>query len=138
HAVQLVLEARTPTRAAAQAELLRGLGGMLGQAPVVKNSVSAHGAILAGTPASSPPIAQLDLDLRALGQEGYLIRSLMVNGRATTVIAANSDIGVLYGAFRLLRLVQTGVSLQHVDLTDAPRVKVRVLDHWDNLDGRVE
>ncbi|HTQ37240.1 MAG TPA: alpha-glucuronidase family glycosyl hydrolase [Steroidobacteraceae bacterium] len=137
HTTQLVLDGATPTRAAARAELLRGLGGLLGRAPATAKQL-ADGAIIAGTPASSPQLAQLHLDLRALGDEGYLIHSATVNGHAATVIAANTDTGVLYGVFRLLRLVQTGQPLEHLDLRDAPREKVRILDHWDNLDGHVE
>jgi alpha-glucuronidase len=55
-----------------------------------------------------------------------------------TVIAATTDIGVLYGAFHFLRLVQTHRSLEHLDLISAPRIRNRVLDHWDNLDRTVE
>ena len=137
-ATQLVLDAATPIRAATRAELLRALSGLLGSAPALPPGITADGAILAGTPGSSPQIAALHLNLRALGSEGYLIRSVTVDGHATTLIAANSDNGVLYGAFRLLRLMQTGESLQQLNLSDAPREKLRILDHWDNLDGSVE
>lgn len=138
HTTQLVLDVSTPMRGAARAELLRAFSGLLGSAPAVTATITADGAILAGTPGSSPQIAGLHLSLRALGNEGYMIRSVTVDGHAATVIAANSDRGVLYGAFRLLRLMQTGESLRQLDLSDAPREKLRVLDHWDNLDGSVE
>jgi len=138
HATQLVLDAGTPTRAAARAELLRGLDGLLGQATGEAKQATRDGAIVAGTLASAPQLVPLKLDLRALGNDGFLIRSVTLDGHAATVIAANTDIGVLYGAFRLLRLVQTGQPLAQLDLRDAPREKVRVLNHWDNLDGHVE
>ena len=44
------------------------------------------------------------LPIGQAGKEGYLIRSTSVGGRRATVIAAASDIGVLYGAFAYLRL----------------------------------
>ena len=53
HAAQLVIAADTPTEQAARQELLRGLGGLLGQAPALSKSVTQDGAILLGTPASS-------------------------------------------------------------------------------------
>ena len=111
---------------------------MLGTAPVVAGDADRNGAILAGTPTSSPQLAKLGLDTRALGREGYLIRRVNVNGHAAIAIVGNSDIGVLYGAFRFLRLLQTGQSLDHLDISDTPHVQLRVLDHWDNLDGSVE
>ena len=76
HTTQLVLDVSTPMRGAARAELLRAFSGLLGSAPAVTARITADGAILAGTPGSSPLIAGLHLNLRALGSEGYLIRSV--------------------------------------------------------------
>ncbi|HXC59027.1 MAG TPA: alpha-glucuronidase family glycosyl hydrolase [Steroidobacteraceae bacterium] len=138
HAAELVLDAGSPVRAAARSELLRGLTGLLGKAPKLSDRGSVDGAIIAGTPSSSAAIARLDLGLRELGTEGFLIRSVTIDGHRATVIAANADAGVLYGAFRLLRLLQTGQPVDGLNLRDRPREKLRVLDHWDNLDGHVE
>ena len=122
----------------ARTELLRGLKGMLGSPPSVAAEVTQDGAVLLGTPRSSGPVAGLHLDLRGVGTEGYLIRSVSIAGHRATVIAANEDAGVLYGAFHLLRLIQTRQPLDHLDISSAPHVQHRVLDHWDNLDGTVE
>src|SRR5438034_663965 len=43
-----------------------------------------------------------------------------------------------YGAFNLLRLIQTGASLRGLAVVSAPKLRLRLLDHWDNLDGTVE
>ncbi|THD82091.1 MAG: alpha-glucuronidase [Phenylobacterium sp.] len=118
-----------PTLQAAQAELTRGLAGLLGPP-----SRPGAGRILIGTPDSSPTIAALHLPLDGLGPEGFLIRRL----GADTVVAANRDVGVLYGAFRLLREVQTGRPVESLDIRDRPAVKLRLLDHWDNLNGTIE
>jgi alpha-glucuronidase len=56
----------------------------------------------------------------------------------TTVIAANNDIGVLYGVFHYLRLVQTGQGVDTLNILSTPKVNHRLLNHWDNLDGHVE
>ncbi len=45
---------------------------------------------------------------------------------------------MLYGAFRLLREIQTGRRLDDLDIESAPALRLRLLDHWDNLDGTVE
>ena len=128
----------SPTQIATREELLRGLGGLFGAAPAATARIDRDGVVVAGTPASSPVLAKLGLDLSALGDEGYLVRSLRIDGHAATVIAANSDIGVLYGAFHFLRLAQSGQSLSGLDVHETPKVKVRVLNHWDNLDRYVE
>jgi alpha-glucuronidase len=47
-------------------------------------------------------------------------------------------VGVLYGAFHLLRLLQTQRPIDRLALVSAPRLQHRVLNHWDNLDRTVE
>ncbi|WLA04773.1 alpha-glucuronidase [Xanthomonas translucens] len=136
-ATELVAGADTPMQRAARDELRRGLGGLLGAAPPLAAGAERAGAIVLGTPAT-PAIARLRLDTRGLGEEGYLIRSVVVDGRPLTAIVGGGERGVLYAAFRFLRLLQTGQAPAPLALRDAPRVKLRVLDHWDNLDGVVE
>src|SRR5262249_41999616 len=97
-----------------------------------------EGAIVLGTPASSPLIAALRLPLRSAGEQGYCLESARIGGHPVVVIAANHDIGVLYGAFAFLRLIQTRSLPARLDLCDAPAIPIRMLDHWDNLDGTVE
>lgn len=135
---QIVADAATPMRGAARAELLRGLTGLLGAAPPVVSRVTRDGAILAGTPAASPALARLGLDTAPLGPEGYLIRSVTIDGHAATAVVGHGDAGVLYGVFHLLRLMQTGQELRDLDLRELPATKLRVLNHWANLDGSVE
>ena len=51
-------------------------------------------------------------------------------------VQANTDLGVLYGVFDLLRRQKTGQSVK--DITSNPSYELRLLDHWDNLDGTME
>jgi alpha-glucuronidase len=127
----------SPTLRAAIAELATGASGLAAR-PVPVTQVVADGSLVIGTPQSSPPIAQLDLPLSQLGRDGYVIRSGEVGGRRVTAIAANDDLGVLYGAFAWLRLAQSGSDLSQLDVASAPRIGLRLLNHWDNLDGSVE
>ena len=119
-------------------ELVRGLSGLLARKVAADDTVRREGVVLFGTPASSRTIAGLGLPLDRVGPEGYVIRSVTARGRRAIVIAGNSDVGVLYGAFRLLRQVQTRQPLTKLDIVSSPGVKLRLLDHWDNLDGVVE
>ncbi len=126
-----------PENAVAIGELQRALKGLLGAMPPVVQAIGRDGAIVLGTPAS-PLIAALHLDLKSIGSEGYVIRSAMIQGRRATVIAANSNAGVLYGSFHFLRLLQTRRAVDSLAIQEAPKLQHRVLDHWDNLDGTVE
>jgi alpha-glucuronidase len=127
---------RSPTMAAACDELSRALRGLLAQSIPVVQHVDQSRGILLGTPRDSLLVAALDLT--ALGSERYLIRSIAIGGHRITLIGAQSDIGVLYRAFAFLRIVQTRQSLANLNIASAPRIKLRTLDHWDNLGGPVE
>jgi alpha-glucuronidase len=136
----VLVEGRSPTMQAVAAELQRGLAGLLGRAVPLVRKPDADGMLIAGTPMESAAIAAsgLDDDLRAVGDEGFVIRSTRVGGRRALVVAANRDVGVLYGAFHLLRLIQTHQPIDALTISERPRIQHRVLNHWDNLDGTVE
>lgn len=51
-------------------------------------------------------------------------------------VEANTDLGILYGVYELLRRQQTGETVQ--DETCNPSYDIRILNHWDNLNGTVE
>ncbi|HEX6040767.1 alpha-glucuronidase family glycosyl hydrolase [Longimicrobium sp.] len=137
----IVIDAQSATLRAARDELRRGLNGLLGaEVPISARAPRGGAFLVAGTPASSAVIRSLRLDeaLRAAGDEGYVIRTVDVGGRRATVIAANRDVGVLYGTFHLLRHLQSHASLAGLSAVESPRVERRILDHWDNLDRSVE
>jgi alpha-glucuronidase len=135
---EVVATADSPTFRAARDELVRGLAGLTGQPVSVTASATRDGAIVLATPKSAPALASLVPDLQGVGSEGYILRSVSVAGHRATLVAANEDSGVLYGAFHLLRLMQTHQPLENLSVTEKPRVRNRVLNHWDNLDGTVE
>lgn len=129
----------TPSIDAAEAELVLGLSGLTGKTVQVAPTVSGAGAVVLGT-ATSAAIKDLPLATRltALGPEGYLVERADVGGQTVTIVAGNSDIGVLYGAFALLRHLQMHQAVGELSLSGSPKIKNRLLNHWDNLDGSVE
>lgn len=134
-ATELVASAGTE---AARNELRRAIFGLLHASPPTVGRVGRDGAIIIGTPRSSPAIAALHLDLGSEGVDGYVVRSVTIDGHHATVIAANTNAGVLYGTFHFLRLMQTRRALADLAIQESPRLQLRILDHWDNLDGTVE
>jgi alpha-glucuronidase len=110
--------ADSPTIVAARDELMTGLSGLLGITPVITLDRSA----------SAP----------AAGAEGYSLKVTDQGDMHGITIAANHGVGVLYGAFALLRGIQTGRPVAGLSGTSAPRISRRILDHWDNLNGTIE
>ena len=135
---QLVAGSASPTLRAARAELERGLQGLLGVSLVSVRGVSQDGALVIGTRRSLPLLAELQLSLPPPGSQGYAIHSATSDGHSILVIAAEDDVGVLYGVFHLLRLMQTRQPLDRLELQERPAIQLRVLNHWDNLDRSVE
>ena len=135
---QLVAGSASPTLRVAHAELERGLQGLLGVSLVSVRGVSQDGALVIGTRRSLPLLAELTLSLPPPGSQGYAIRSTTIDGHSILVIAAEDDVGVLYGVFHLLRLMQTRQPLDRLELQERPAIQLRVLNHWDNLDRSVE
>jgi alpha-glucuronidase len=137
---QLFIEADSPSMKVASAELQRGLSGLLGKPVAKAQSKLAANALVIGTPTNSPLIASLNLGerLAAVGSEGYLIEHARINKRAVMIIAANTDVGVLYGSFHLLRLLQTEQSLKGIAIASSPKLQHRVVNHWDNVNRLVE
>lgn len=76
-----------------------------------------------------------DAELKRLGPEGFRIRTI---NRDVIAIASTTDIGALYGAFHFLRLLQTGQPIDHLQIDQRPALKLRLLNHWDNLDRSIE
>lgn len=124
----------------ARREILEATERMLGSALAPVETVDQEGVLVLGTPESSSIIAGLDLadDLETLSEEGFLIRRLEVDGHPAIVIASAGDRGVLYGTFAFLRHLQVHRSLDKLDRMESPRFRLRLLNHWDNLDGSVE
>jgi alpha-glucuronidase len=109
-------------------ELIKATRGMFGQIPSFISK--GQGNLIIGS-------TQKKED-QNFGKEGFAINSGTVNGKPIVYIYANTDIGLLYGVFHLLRLVQTEQPILKLNIISVPRLKLRLLNHWDNLNRTVE
>lgn len=124
----------------AKNELQQGLNGLLDTNLPETDGIS-KGTLLVGTPASSKVLSGIHAitnEISGLGDEGFLIKTLKVNGTPCTVIAARKDMGVMYGVFHFLRLLQTQSDIKELNITQVPKLQRRMLNHWDNLNGTIE
>lgn len=142
HIKGYIVAGNTSTSGIIRSELNRGLSGLLQKSitEIRAGNRLPNGTLVIGTPASSPIIraAGLQAELAKAGQEGFVIRTRNNAGGSSILIAANTEMGALYGSFHFLRLLQTGEPIHALSLVSAPRIKLRMLNHWDNLDRTVE
>lgn len=120
---------------AAQTELETGLKSMLGNA--IDLSEKKENNIIIGSFSSLNKTIQKELqsDFDKVKKDGYIIKTISSNN---IVITGKTDVAVLYGVFNFLRLIQTNKSIENLSVIDSPKTDIRILNHWDNLDGTVE
>lgn len=71
----------------------------------------------------------------SLKEDGFTIHTQ----KEKICITSPTDKGILYGAYHLLRLQSLNTPLeQALPITENPAFSVRILNHWDNLDGTIE
>lgn len=66
--------------------------------------------------------------------EGYKISG---NGE-TVAVEASDENGILYGCFELIRQLSLGTQTQELSVEKSPAIPLRMLNHWDNMDGSIE
>ncbi|GGD49828.1 xylan alpha-1,2-glucuronidase [Emticicia aquatilis] len=120
------ISANHPTLQKTAEELQMGFAGLLGtKTNIVSNNSQAGGVVL--------EVSTNQALTNDLANDGFAIFAQKGN----LVISSKSEAGVLYGAFELLRRIQTGQSLNE-NIVSSPKIKIRMLNHWDNANGTVE
>ena len=124
------------TIAIIKTELSQAFSGLTGIPYKILSSPGKSGSFIAGAASSSPIISSIITkeELNSIGNEGFIIKTRP----GKTIITANTDIGVMYGVFHFLRLMQTQQIVLNLNIISSPKIKLRILNHWDNLNRTVE
>ena len=80
-------------------------------------------------------VLKRDKELLGLKKDGYIISGDKQKG---VTVRSASDTGLLYGAYHLLRLQETQNGSDRLQITESPKYDLRLLNHWDNLNGTIE
>lgn len=125
---------------AASKELQLGLSGLLDNKITTQQSIDVDNVLILGSKSSLQIdlVKNLDKEFQRINDEGYIIKSITYEGKSHILITAKTDKGVLYGVFNFLKLLQTNKPIDNLSVVDAPKINLRVLNHWDNLNGTVE
>ena len=131
-----VVIGRSPTSAIIRTELSRAFSGLTGTQFEIVGSIDKASSFIAGISSSSSILSSIATkdELSRIGNEGFIIKTRP----GKTIITANTDIGVMYGVFHFLRLMQTYQSITGLSIVSSPKLKLRLLNHWDNLNRTVE
>jgi alpha-glucuronidase len=131
-----VVTGNSATAVITRKELATALAGLTSRKHSIGSAINTSSTFIAGTVTSSPVLAALitNDERKRIGEEGFIIRSKA----GKTFIAGNTDVAVMYGVFHYLRLMQTNQQILSLNIVSVPKMKLRMLNHWDNLDRTVE
>ncbi|SHH89320.1 alpha-glucuronidase family glycosyl hydrolase [Flavobacterium defluvii] len=136
---EIVSLGKSETAKIAITELQSGLKEMLGKKIENKSVITGDHGIIVGTQEFLTSEIQKEIgNFDQINDEGFIIKSISVKNKKKIIITGKKDIGVLYGVYSFLRLMQTNTSIQDLNIVDAPKTNIRILNHWDNLDRTVE
>ena len=121
-------------------ELKKGLEGLLGKEIIKASDTESNGTIFLTTDRGNILVKKFitENDFNQISVEGFIIKKISYENKNIILISAKSDIGILYGVFNFLRVLQTNQSLEYLSIVSSPKIDLRLLDHWDNLDRTIE
>jgi alpha-glucuronidase len=94
--------------------------------------------IIIGTLADLRQAAPQAVPAGTIDGDGFLLRTARINGVRSIVVTGQTDRGVLYGSFALLKRIALGESVTDFEQREVPYSPIRWINHWDNLDGTIE
>jgi alpha-glucuronidase len=135
---KLYVEGNSPVIGVAQNELINAIKGMTSVDLDLSKKVSGSSILLGVGLNEKIDVQGLEEGLESCGPEGYVIRTVGKDKETQVVITANTDAGVLYGTFAFIRMMQNEEDISAINVVETPKYELRLLNHWDNLDGTVE
>jgi len=126
----------SPTINVAKQELTTAIKGLLGY-QITEQSIINDGSLLL---IKSSDLKKYNFSTADVPEnlEGYLIKTTIINGKKVILITSKTDVGMLYGTFAFIKQLQLQKNITTLKIKDQPKIKNRILNHWDNLDRTVE
>jgi alpha-glucuronidase len=122
----------------AQAELVRGVKGMLGRTLRIASGVPSESAIVIGTVGQLRNIAPALHLAEGLRGDAFWLTVGEVRGFRCIIITGATERGVLYGVFAFLSRIARQENVFGLNELQQPSARVRWANQWDNLDGTIE
>lgn len=121
-------------------EMQLGLSGLLGNQISTEQNMDGENLLIFGSKSSlnDAILKNLKNEFDQINEEGFIIKTIKLKDKNHILITGKTDVGVLYGVFNFLRLLQTNKSIENLNIVDSPKINIRMLNHWDNLDRTVE
>ncbi len=126
----------SPITKCAAEELARGLRGLTGRTLRLANQLPDEPAIVLGTVVAAGFVRGPQDE--ATARDGYHVFFADRDGQRRLFVVGTNERSILYGVFALLRHLAVGQTLEQLDLKSFASAPIRIVNHWDNLDGTIE
>ncbi|HWD20925.1 MAG TPA: alpha-glucuronidase family glycosyl hydrolase [Verrucomicrobiae bacterium] len=128
----------SPVMQSARQELQRGLKSMLGKNVRETAHLPEENAIVIGTFAEVVKLSIMFGVPADFSDDGYVLKDVVIGPRHYLLAAGRNERGVLNGVFALLRKIALGELLDDLNVAEIPANALRIVNHWDNLNGTIE
>ena len=129
-----IVEGNSPTDSVMRSELSVAMNGLLGYPVYESKGIKDKLVVFTTFDSHQLPVPPSLVNKK----EGYAIFHTSISGKKVIAVAGTDDSGKLYGMFHFLRLLQTETDMTEINIASSPKIKTRILNHWDNLDRTVE
>ncbi|MCL6572042.1 MAG: alpha-glucuronidase [Bacillus sp. (in: Bacteria)] len=137
---EVVFTRLTPIIQSALDEIYKAARNMLGIRVSVSDSPHTQHFIVLGLIGSSPFVDDIlnEKEKVQLKEEGFVIKTVEKAANSYILVAGKSDKGILYGVYKLLQLMIRKEQIVKLNMYENPRNLLRIINHWDNIDGSIE
>ena len=136
--ISITADTKMPTIALAAKEIQAAFQGFNAGSLTISSSINDRSVVLITEGTTHSKRLGLDKELKTLHSDGFIIRSVTDGRRELIVIASPTPRGALYGTFHFIRTIQTGNLAAEYHVSSEPKYDLRMLNHWDNLNGTIE
>ncbi|MGB4177677.1 MAG: alpha-glucuronidase family glycosyl hydrolase, partial [Halanaerobiales bacterium] len=136
---KILVAGKSPVMISIREELQAGLEGILGIEAVIGTEAPAEATVYIMKTDQEPVNKVVSAEeINKLTEEGFLLKTAVLQDKEVLIVTGRSERGLLYGTFHLLRQLQMGKEFSSLDYLSNPGSPLRMINHWDNLDGSIE
>ena len=134
---QIIMDSENPTIMTAREELSKAVSNIYINDIRFSSKPEKSGNVLIGTPETSLLIHDMtnELGLDRVQHDGFVLKTLIHEGKSYLVIGANEPAGVIYGTFALIRRIKMQCEIKQLDIIENPEIAIRLVNHWDFFRG---